>query len=552
MDSHELVQLGGVQAIWQGKRPFIDARTQYGPGQQFVGYKLVQATELSLRGVRASHLIMNFVTIACFFSLTLFAFGWTVGGAVVLVSLFISPLQVTSFVGWGLLVRWFAPFLVGALTPRVLGSTITRGRRYLFCGVIGIACGALAWMSQENGSTSVITMLLVLSGAIILGRLPLRDAFVMTGVFVVSEVATLLISITWLVGPEQLGHALELYRSGSGLVFGGMTNSPWSGAETFLTQPLAGRGPAYYLIGWRPSQWISGWGAAYRFTPIILVGLTALSLYPVRRHAQAGSDKGTGQLLGILAAATTLELLTLFRADSTHFIGMSMALAPLMVLSVAYLPARLSNRGRAREAIRGTLLLLFFVAYPFLSANTEFRFRTAANIANTVDGIAVVRQMWGSEKRREATSSAGVFLHRLGYRPAASDPCCRVNKLTYAELQLAMDAMHSATAGRSVYVDTKGNYSAFKTVASAVYFLADLNVGTTFVEPMMSIWTDTDVIAVRRELAARPPDCLLSGGPEFVMTGFILKTFGNYTTYRVPGNLTANLYCRVDGRRSRQ
>src|SRR5262249_42378619 len=61
LDTHELVHLGGMQRIAQGATPYIEARTQYGPGLQFVAYKLMQSTEFTLRGFRLAHMIMNLV-----------------------------------------------------------------------------------------------------------------------------------------------------------------------------------------------------------------------------------------------------------------------------------------------------------------------------------------------------------------------------------------------------------------------------------------------------------------------------------------------------------
>src|SRR5207247_7413270 len=118
-DSHETAHLGGIQRIAQGGRPYFDALTQYGPGHQTVSYAMMHSTEFSVRGFRAAHFALNLVTIAAYFSIALIAFGWRLGACAILVALFISPLQVTSFVGWGVLSRWFAPFLVGALAPLV-------------------------------------------------------------------------------------------------------------------------------------------------------------------------------------------------------------------------------------------------------------------------------------------------------------------------------------------------------------------------------------------------------------------------------------------------
>lgn len=544
LDSHELVHLGGFQSIKQGGLPFIDARTQYGPGQQIVSYELMQATEFTVRGARLAHLLINLATIAVFFGVTLFGFGWAVGGAVILVALFISPLQVTTMVGWGLLERWMAPYLVGVLAPMILWSGMRVSRQRLALAVLGIGCGVLAWMSQENASTSVITLALVMSGAVMWRRTSARDALLGGAVYVAAMVTTLLVLLAALVGPGHLGQALALYRSGSGLVFAGITNTPWSPANTYLTAPGLERGAAEHLIGWKLSQLIYGWRAAYYFTPLVIAVTAALCLYLPRRDERSGSDLRSAQLLGVIAAAVPLHLLNFFRADSTHFVGTSTALAALMVLSVVAIPMRLPVGTKLRALAGVALAIGFFLAYPFLSTRTEFSFREAANPARTLDGVRLITGAWGSSRTATASRTGGLLERRLGYVPKLDESCCRSNKLSYAQLGDAMKDINAATAGRSVVVDSKKNYSPIGTVASAVYFLADLRVGTRYVEPMMSIWTDADIAAAKQDLLDLRPECLVTGGPDFHLTTFALEHFGSYTTHTLPGPTQTVVYCR--------
>jgi hypothetical protein len=81
-----------------------------------------------------------------------------------------------------------------------------------------------------------------------------------------------------------------------------------------------------------------------------------------------------------------------------------------------------------------------------------------------------------------------------------------------------------------------------QTVASAVYFLADLKVGTTFIEPMMSIWTDEDIRVAEEELTSHPPDCIVTGGEGYLLTPRMFSAFP-WTTVssipEVPGGIVA-------------
>ncbi|MDQ2665181.1 MAG: hypothetical protein M3Z05_04150, partial [Gemmatimonadota bacterium] len=242
LDSHELVQLGGLQAIATGAVPFLEARTQYGPGQQLLIDDLVRNTEMSVRGARLAHLMLNGAAIAVVFSTMFFAYGWAIGAGIIFLALFISPLQVTTFVGWGLIVRWLGPFLVGALVPPALGSTLSPRARSAVFLVLGAGCGVLAWISQENGSTSVMTVLLVLSAAFITRRLSPGYAVSHAVAFVAGLAAALFGLLLVQFGPSHLRETLTLYQSGSGLVFAGFTNTAWTDANTHWTEPLSGRG----------------------------------------------------------------------------------------------------------------------------------------------------------------------------------------------------------------------------------------------------------------------------------------------------------------------
>ncbi|MDQ2666802.1 MAG: hypothetical protein M3Z05_12415 [Gemmatimonadota bacterium] len=265
--------------------------------------------------------------------------------------------------------------------------------------------------------------------------------------------------------------------------------------------------------------------------------MTALALYPPHKDATTAGDRNVLALVGMLATAAALDLLTFFRADATHFVGMSLALAPMMVLGIVYLPSRVFATRRRQVRSRVLLIAVFLIVYPFLSANTEFRF---ANVGRAVEGVRIARALWHGAP----TNASATLLPRLGYQPAPDEGCCRANKLTYADLALVMKDVHAAAAGRTVLVDTRDKYSALGPVASAVYFLGDLRVGTTFIEPMMSIWTDADVAAAEREADRIKPECLLTGGEDFLLTEHVLRSFGAYATHKVSGPVVAVLHCR--------
>ncbi len=517
LDAHELVHLGPIQAISQGARPYVEAQTQYGPGHQFAAYKLMQSTEFTLRGFRASQLVINMVAIGLLFSLLLFAFGWPLGMSTIFVALMVSPLLTTTFLGWGILPRWIGPVVVGALAPLILWSDIRTGLRYLVFLVVGAICGGLAWFSQENFSTSILTVILILAAAIICGRTSIRAGILLAMTFAVAETATLVLLLSWVVGSDHLAQAFSLYWRTSSLVFSGIQNTAWAEPE-------------------------SSWKWAYYLTPFVIAGITALALYPLRYFGQLGGDWRVGQLLGMTAAAASLALLPMFRSDTTHFIGPSTALAPLMVLAVAYLPNQMSSRFWVRLLVRAALIIVFLCIYPFsLSQDRLKEKRHLTNLEKTYIGLKTLHDFW----QGESTAGTGkdfdddIVVRRLGFRPHIEERCCSNNDWSYEELAHALREIRSATAGRPVFVDT-----VLGTVAGAVYFLADLRVGTAFAEPLMLIWVDDDLRAAKQDLLNRKPECVVSGNPALTLTKFMLELYKDYTEFKIPSRINVSVYCR--------
>jgi hypothetical protein len=133
-----------LQAIATGRRPYVEAQTQYGPDRQVATYALMQATQFTVRGYRLSELALNTAATAAFFAIILYAFGWRVGLGIVALSLCLSPLLIISGLGWSVFFRWFAPFVAGALLPLLLRKPLAPAGRYIAAAALGAVCGALA------------------------------------------------------------------------------------------------------------------------------------------------------------------------------------------------------------------------------------------------------------------------------------------------------------------------------------------------------------------------------------------------------------------------
>src|SRR5215510_8699271 len=183
LNLHEMMHLGPIQRIDNGATPYVEAQTQYGPGHQIVSYYLMRSSEFSLVGFRASHFLLNMLAEGIRFSLFLIGFGWVAGTLAIMGSFVFSPLALLQFIGWGILFRWLGPVIVGIALPKIIWSGIKAPRSYAATMALGATCGVLAWFSQENFSTSVITAGLIASAAFGRGRVSLGGAARVLGTF---------------------------------------------------------------------------------------------------------------------------------------------------------------------------------------------------------------------------------------------------------------------------------------------------------------------------------------------------------------------------------
>ncbi|CAN5188575.1 hypothetical protein BH09PSE3_BH09PSE3_00440 [soil metagenome] len=522
LDMHDQAHLGAFQRIAQGATPYIDARTQYGPGHQIVTYAMMHGSDFTLRGFRMSQTWLNLAAIAVLMSMWIIAFGKRMGLAIAIASLAVSPLLITTFWGWGLLLRWIAPALVGAVFPLLLWRK--RSDRFVLMIVLtlGVACGLLAWMAQENLTGAIMATALVLGAAMVRGVITLPRALIWLATFVIAQVVSLIVLIIATLGVAQLGETLHLYFLSTGLVFQGMTNTGWSEPESTFRR-------------------------AYPFTPIIIYAVMIAVLYMPRRATVPDDDFHLGQIAGMAAAAVPLTMLSLFRADSPHFLGPSTALTPLLILIVAYLPGRWEWRLNVANIVRAALIGFLLLIYYNPIGNYRMRIsndrtfsdpRLIGNVAATAAGIGILRQDLVSVSTTLPINAGNVFERKLGFRPASGDHCCHNTKWTFQELSDTLNQVHDVVAGRSVFVDVAPPLE-----SSALYFLADLKTNSPYLSRIMSIWTDDDVRTVTAEQLKNPPGCIVSGPSDTLITTALLKKYPAYAARPIPGPVGLTVFC---------
>jgi hypothetical protein len=517
LDAHELVHLGGFQRITQGAAPYIDARTQYGPGHQILTYEMMRHLGVTLYGFRLSQAWLNLVGIAVMLSLWLVAFGWRIGGATILAALIISPLLVATFWGWALILRWVGPPLVGALLPLLIWRDVSARTRLVAVALMGMACGALAWLAQENLTGVIETVGLVLLAAIVRRALPLQTAIMLGLVFVVVQVTTLLILLALSLGLGELREGLRLYFLSTGLVFQGMTNNAWTES-----------GP---------------WRWAYRLTPLVIIAIAAAALYLRKPGKDTQDDLRIGQLLGMVAAVVPLTMLSLFRADTAHFIATSAVLAPLLVLAITWLPGRLEWGFSRANAVRVAMALLCLVIYTGKPWNNlherASNLRTFANPKRLASPHALAQGLamlagGGAPPHASAADPFG----KLGFQPDPASRCCYLPKWTWAELNGTYSEIHRLTANRPTFVDVL-----LPRESSGIYFLADLNVGSPYVSRIMSVWTDGDIRELEQSFDRKTPACVVSDNPQSALTRSIVAHYRTVSSTRLAGPLGLWLFC---------
>jgi hypothetical protein len=515
IDPHEQVHLGGFQRIAQGAAPYLGARTQYGPGYQLLTYWLMERTGLTLYGFRLSQAWLNLAGAALLFSLWLGVYGPRRGAAILVASLALSPLLIVTWWGWGLVLRWVGPVLVGALVPPLIWSSVTERMRTFAIVALALACGVLAWLAQENLTGPIMAMLLLLTAAYARGVLSLAGALRLAGIFIVTQLTTLALLMLASFGPGAVADAMSLYFHSTGLVFQGMTNTNWDEPQ-------------------------STWRRAYPATPFVIMLLTGIALY--RWKTNEAGERENGQLLGMAAAAVPLTMITLFRSDGAHFVATSTALAPLVILAIVILPGPLKWRIDRSNALRLVLITVAMFLYFYPKGNYVTRISNSRSFADPRligNPRATIAGLSRLTARPRAVPAGDPVLAKLGFVPAPDARCCYIPPWSWSEWNATMRDVHRLAAGRSVFVDV-----ALPLESSGIAFLADLRPSSSYVSEIMSVWTDEDVRTITTEFRRRPPDCILSKDRNAPLTAAALSTYGRFTVSGVPGPVGLTLYCK--------
>ena len=522
-DDHELVHLGPLQKLAQGAVPYVGAKTQYGPGHQVVSYLMMQQTEFTLFGFRASFFALNIFAESILFSVLLYSLGWGLGLAGILVSRLFCPIFYLGFVGWFIEFRWMGPLLIGLLLPQVIWSDRSRVSNSAAVAGIGAIGGALAWFSQENFSSILVTGFLIFCASFARGQYSFWTAPSLFGAFALSLVLSFVILLSATVGPGNVGEAMhDAFRVGV-LWARGLANTPWT--------------------PWPGPQ--SPWTAAFYLTPLVIIVLNALGLWaPIQREPR--DERILGKFLGVAAAAASFVPITLLRSDDAHFLGPAIALPFLILLAVTSLPDRLTTSSRGRDVIRVSLLISLIGIYISPQDGTQSISRLLPDPRRAWDGAVALARI---KARSNEPAERSFFESRLGFplletgnpsRMRAESGCPFNFPVSCGDLASVVDELRAAIGQRTVFLDVPLDDK--MTVTSTVYFFANLNPATFTPEVVTTMWTKSDLEVLHAGLTRNPPECVISWGGK--LTPMLLELLGSYTTVAVRNGV---VYCGIKG-----
>jgi hypothetical protein len=333
-NEHLDVHLGSIEAIYQGRIPFVEAQTQYGPGNQLLLYWLMRLLDFSYWGAVEAQAIANVTVLSLLSGLLTWFFGPMIGvAAILLLGVFVSPLFIAAFAGWGWLTRWFGVATSSLLLAEILFSKSQRRIFYAF--LLGAFWGICAFLSQENFSTGLLAFCLIFGLAGGVGAVNFRESLHLSATLFGSGLLTFVALLTASVGPAHIASAIRLYFDLSSKVAAGMTNTPW-------TTPVD-RGTLVEAFVYHVS---------YFLMPGLML-LIALYLAPAQTHVQRQRQK---QIIGVVAAAAAAATVTFLRADIAHLYGPSFLVGALFLSCIVMLPRTLAFGAAARWTLSAGFL----------------------------------------------------------------------------------------------------------------------------------------------------------------------------------------------------
>jgi hypothetical protein len=342
-NSHVHVHLGAFEQIRVGAIPYLEARTQYGLGNQVLTYWLTNAFGLSSHGFYAANMLINAIGIVIFFVIVqrVLGTGWSLVGIAGWI-VWPSPNGIAEFGGWTILTRWLAvPVLSLLLAQRLLSAGPLSWRTPALAGAVW---GLGGFLAQENlsGGLLVLGLSLALFGPPTGRRLPDLLRFVLLAVATALAVHVALVAAS--VGPAHVASYYLTRDAKSALVAVGVSNTWWSDEieRTIDLLPL-----------------VQTYGSALLLTVALLLVAFCIN----RRWSSYSDDERlfVMRFAGVTIGAYALHLFALLRSDYAHLAGPSLLL-PLFIAMLPFFAWRFVRAPAARYALGGGVTLAIATA----------------------------------------------------------------------------------------------------------------------------------------------------------------------------------------------
>ena len=495
-DGHESVPVAASLAMLQGKIPYAEAISQYGPGAQLVLHWYTVANGFDVVALRESYAFVGLLSALLFCFVCLLTQRFWVALLAIYFSLCYSSFGSQAFrlapdgqlsfgqFAWNVPLRYIGAIFLGVVISRCLLALSNRNR---WAGslvvLVGIVWGISIYTAQENFAAGVITILLVGLVGWLTRTIDFRVLSSFAGWFFLGVFLAIMPVFAYYYSVGHLRRLFSLYFHLSGLVPLGFSNTPWDPAYNGLSLTIA-----YYTT--TPLFLILGVGALYFKTSAGLV--TRLS---PRRF----------EFVGILASAIALFIGALFRSDGSHMTGFASAVPLLAAVAIERWAGFLSISRGSTRFVQAVVVLAMFFAYPFATS--------ISRVSEVLIGGGVARffakETAGPAVIARIGADRPVVVQRFGYEPALQEPCAPFSTVACGKLIEELTELRRLTGRRPVIIHELPILH-----DSAAYFLADLIVGTRFTARNNSVITKDDFRQWLEEIRSPATGCLITSSLE--------------------------------------
>ncbi|MFN4014651.1 MAG: hypothetical protein ACK4JB_04920 [Reyranella sp.] len=499
-DLHAHVHLSALQQIRLGAIPYLEARTQYGPGNQLLLGAVTDFVHFSNHGFLAANLLLNAACVVLFFVIVqqFLGFGWAAAGLLGWI-LWPSPAERIDLAGWAVLTRWLViPVLALWLAWLLLGAGSVR-RRGSTAALAGAFWGVGGFLSQENLSGGLLVLFFSFALFGPASGMTAKRLARFAGLFVLAGGLTFIALVSALVGPSHFFEVVALANAKSGLVMAGVSNSIWSDnlGLQFTWNVVDGRLETDFRASGEFRELILTYGLV--FLLLLALGFLAAFLGRGWRLADERTREFCRKFAGVAVGAFVLHLFALLRSDTSHLAGPSFLL-PLFLLMLPHFLWRCVAPGWARTMLM--VVSLAVIAEGAIAGRGEIE-RRVAGLPGTLRDSSAIFDLYVELRghRGERPDTAGL------YSPLARVQAPFRNHPDYAEVEEYFRLLRERLQGRPVEL---GSYRFDDLVAhpDTAYFLGGLRSLSGITSPKNSLWLRSEQDSWIARVAGMTSGCL--------------------------------------------